>query len=81
MIFTTENSVYEVDHPNNRIRRLEGRNDPTPRQGTDGEWKTYVAISAIAEKAQVLVIWQILDDGAIKGTATSRVQQIIERIS
>lgn len=41
MKFKTVYSVYELDLEGKRMRRLEGENDPTPRQGPDGEWKTY----------------------------------------
>ena len=38
-IVLTANSVYEVDFPGDRIRRLSGVRDPTPRQGADGLWQ------------------------------------------
>jgi hypothetical protein len=42
MIFTTlSGSAYEVDIGSNRIRRLSGVKDPTPRQGQDGQWHSY----------------------------------------
>lgn len=80
MIFTTMNSVYELDRPNHRIRRLEGRNQPTPRQGKDGNWRTYEAISEIEVDSEVTVIWRHLGDDRIEGTQLSPVQQIIERL-
>lgn len=45
MIVVTENSSYEFDLEQKRVRRLRGVNDPTPRLGTDGEWRTYVEVS------------------------------------
>jgi len=42
---TTDFSIYEVDFGNNRVRRVSGVNKPTPRQGADGEWKTYMSVS------------------------------------
>jgi hypothetical protein len=76
MIFTTDNSTYEIDRQNKRIRRLEGLNKPTPRQGTDGVWKEYAGITRIVIGEQVLIIWQFTENG-MKGTYTGLVQQII----
>lgn len=38
-IVHTRHSVYEIDPDNNKIRRIEGDNPPTPRQGEDGVWQ------------------------------------------
>jgi hypothetical protein len=38
---TYSQSVYEVDTDNKQIRRLTGITDPQPRQGKDGEFKSY----------------------------------------
>ena len=43
MKFTTQSgSVYEINTDSKKIRRLKGKEDPTPRQGKDGEWRPYV---------------------------------------
>ena len=43
MIITTlSGSRYEID--GTRIRRLSGKNDPTPRIGKDGAWKEFLSI-------------------------------------
>lgn len=80
MIFLTDNSTYEIDPANRRIRRLEGTNDPTARQGNDGDWKNYAAISSVTIGDPVVIVWQILDDRA-KGTNTSPVRQIINALN
>lgn len=50
MRFTTQSgSVYEVDVTNKKIRRLSGTTDPTPRQGEDGEWKSYEDFGSLTE--------------------------------
>ena len=77
MLFTTYNSTYEIDPEQARIRRLEGLNQPTPRQGADGDWKRYEAISAVTIGLCVTIIWRFVD-GVGQGTRTGPVQQIIE---
>lgn len=57
MRFTTASgSLYEVDFSQKRIRRLSGKNDPTPRQGADGEWKVYEEISSFSGVENEMVI-------------------------
>ena len=73
MQFFTENSLYDVDLEKKQIRRLTGVRDPTPRQGRDGEWKTYVSISNIAVKECALIVWNILEDGTKQATLTSTI--------
>lgn len=41
---TTVNSTYEINEADHMIRRLHGANDPTPRQGADGDWQEYQSI-------------------------------------
>lgn len=48
LTFSTETgSIYEVDPANRRVRRITGHRPPTERQGSDGEWKTFVWIRPI----------------------------------
>jgi hypothetical protein len=59
MIFKTiSGSTYELDQPNKRIRRLNGTEDPTPRQGADGEWKTFNNCTDVREGNSVLIQWE-----------------------
>ena len=76
MIVLTQNSTYEIDPERQRIRRLEGRNQPTPRQGADGEWKHYAAISPIMVGLPVRILWTVTE-----GTRLSPVQEIVERLN
>ena len=56
--FETETgSLYEVDEEANKVRRLIGVKDPTPRQGSDGEWKSYKDRSDIVVGRGVLFLW------------------------
>lgn len=80
MIFVTSNSTYEVEHDLSRIRRLVGSSNPTPRQGKDGEWRTYEAISPIEIGTIVLIVWSTTGS-KIEGTKTSPVQHIIEALN
>lgn len=47
MIFHTQNSSYELDQKNKRIRRISGNFPATKRQGTDGIWKDYYKVDPI----------------------------------
>ena len=68
---STVNSVYEINEAEHLIRRMHGANDPTPRQGTDGEWKEYETIGP--HLGGLLIVWEgtkctwtsavVLDDG------------------
>lgn len=59
MIFhTLSGSTYELDKSNNRVRRLNGTQDPTPRQGSDGEWKTFESCSDVKEDSSVIFHWE-----------------------
>ena len=76
MLFTTDNSTYEVE--GSRIRRLEGVRGPTPRQGVDGEWKSFHAISEIAVGCSVIIVWRIVD-GVAQASQTSSIRRIHAR--
>jgi hypothetical protein len=70
----TKNSTYEIDEVNKLVRRVHGLNDPTPRQGADGEWKEYVGI--IIAPRGMLIQWGTNPDGSLKCTWTSKVIKI-----
>jgi len=58
MRFTTiSGSLYEVDTENKKIRRLNGKKDPTPRQGKDGEWRGYLGELSVTIGQPVWIIW------------------------
>ncbi len=79
IFFETRNSIYELDPDQHRIRRVSGVNDPTLRQGDDGEWQTYLTISEVVVGSIVVIVWEYnVEDGSAKGTNTSIVQQIIQ---
>jgi hypothetical protein len=74
---TSSGSSYEVCYESSRIRRLSGSRSPTERQGNDGDWKRYAAISQIALGEPVLVVWtdevQPFREGDVLCTRTSAV--------
>jgi len=58
MRFTTQSgSIYEVDTEGKKIRRLEGKKNPTPRQGKDGEWRGYLNDLKVEVGESVLISW------------------------
>ena len=72
MIFQTiSGSTYELDLEVKKIRRMEGIDNPTPRQGVDGEWKTFEKCSEIIVGMPLLVIWE-----GVRSTLTSVVAMI-----
>lgn len=92
MKFTTvSGSVYIVNTDSKKIRRLNGVNDPTPRQGKDGEWRSYQELlpSPLRKGTCALIVWgdetELLDESkeavkeggvAIPTTRTSTVVDI-----
>lgn len=85
MFFKTETgSTYEVDLKEKKIRRVLGIDDPTPRQGKDGEWKTFKSL--LIEKGEpAYIMWDpkttpLLEEsvGGYPATVTSIVVDIIE---
>ena len=71
--FTTlSGSVYELDRENKCIRRLTGIANPTPRQGKNGEYRTYLYIHPeLPELNESLLITWYIEDGIHKCTETS----------
>ena len=89
MKFKTESgSWYEADTENNRVRRLSGDKDPTPRQGKDGEWRSYETISPPIVGEIVVIIWPegtpVLPgspEGAMPVTMTSPIVEVKDEVS
>lgn len=52
---TQTGSLYELDAPNKRVRRLQGTHEPTPRQGEDGEFREYFSAEIISQG--LLLVW------------------------
>lgn len=81
MIFKTTNSAYETDPKNKKIRRLNGKNIASDRQGNDYEWKDYQDISFPTVGNEVVIVWSFEKDidGSIraKSTITSAVVSIV----
>lgn len=60
MKFTTvSGSVYEVNTDSKQIRRLKGAEDPTPRQGPDGQWRAYKDLipNPVKVGSGVVIMW------------------------
>jgi len=76
---TISGSLYEVDQKNCCVRRLVGVNDPTPRQGPDGEWRDYADITYIIPGQPVIITWRFdteTDMVCARSTITSNVKEI-----
>lgn len=67
---TASGSIYEVRPANKEIRRVFGINEPTERQGADGEWKKYEDLSTDFD--HLVIIWGDVD-GIYKTTVTSKI--------
>ncbi len=73
--YETENSLYEVDDQKKMIRRLHGTAEPTPRIGTDGEWRPYQDYAQT--DVGLVVVWPwINDNGTVPTTITSKVVKV-----
>ena len=68
---TTVNSVYQINEADHLIRRVSGANDPTPRQGVDGEWQAYESIQP--HFGALLIVWAVTSDCIARCTWTSNV--------
>lgn len=64
--FRTQNSTYEVDYDNKKIRRISGVNPPTAHFAPDGEWKDYSLI--LPHGSRLMIFW---GDGDFNATMTS----------
>lgn len=72
MTFTTATgSRYEIDTEGKRVRRLGGRAEPTPRQGVDGQWRTYADCTELRVGVPVVFVWSL--EGRVPSTVTSLV--------
>lgn len=81
LTFKTETgSIYKVDTENKKICRMYGVKDPTERQGQDGEWKDYYAISSIEVGRSVVICWELVGMVVGKTTMTSLVVEVTEDI-
>jgi len=90
MIFHTETgSIYEIDQANKQVRRLTGKNDPTPRQNKDEQWRKFSAHSPVIKGENVVFFWgdetNLLPEtkaaglnSAIPATITSLVVEIVD---
>lgn len=69
MLFITETgSTYEVDQADKRIRRLSGVDNPTPRVGKDGEWRSYESITGLEVGSQAIILWSPQDTEPLPDT-------------
>lgn len=75
LISTEAGSLYEFDVTNSRVRRLRGTHGPTPRQGADLEWRSYVEISKPTLGLPLAIAWRVFD-GIAECTVTSTVVAI-----
>lgn len=80
-IVKTENSVYEINTAECKVRRLVGVNDPTPRQGEDGVWKWYEDLMPSTPELgyPLCIVWSV--DDMARCTITSVVREVTENDS
>lgn len=88
MIIRTESgSLYEIDAPGARIRRLRGITPGTPgtaRFGNDGDWRATAEVSPVRVGLPLLIVWAADDRGPaarpghLPGTQTSRVMEVYQ---
>ncbi len=79
---TASGSTYELDEKNRKIRRVTGMKTPQPRQGRDGDWKPYAAVTEVRIGYPMIISWDpettpLHSDspvGAMPATITSMVR-------
>lgn len=77
----TENSIYEVDEEDNRIRRVNSNHEPTPRQEEDGVWQEFGTVEGLEEGSPMLIIWgSDEDEEYLECTHTSTIQKIVSEV-
>lgn len=72
-LIRTQNSTYEIERDTVKawtVRRVKGLVDPTPRTGTDGQWKDAEAVHAYGDG--MLIVWS-----GVQATFTSPIQGTI----
>lgn len=81
MIVETLNSKYEIDTDGKKVRRLTGQNQPTQRQGQDGDWRTFEEVLEPTVGNSLLIIWKVDSenngDSILRTTMTSTIVKII----
>ena len=77
---TVTGSLYEIDLPNNRVRRLTGTKAVTNHQNDDGDWQDYLEVSEVKVGVGVFITWRydiVEGDTIARNTLTSDVAEII----
>ncbi len=73
--FNTDNSLYQLDQPARKIRRLHGQAEATIELRADYQWVDYLElVGGIHEGRSVLILWA--DPIARNATITSPVRAI-----
>lgn len=68
----TENSVYELDRVERKVRRVFSTHRATERMNApDGTWMYYRDLKVIEDR--VFFVWEYSDSGIARGTITSPV--------
>ena len=79
MFIVTENSTYEIDQANKRIRKIRGDEASFPHQISDNQWKEYKDISMPRVGEPMFIVWgfQESPEGMrTKGTMTSLIKSV-----
>jgi hypothetical protein len=78
VLIKTQNSIYEIDKKNKKIRRLDVSEEKyeTVFTNSNGEWKDYDDISSIKIGSPLLVIFY--DNKKVTRLQTSNLMEILE---
>jgi hypothetical protein len=81
-VTTKSGSIYELDIPNKRVRRLNGKEAPTNRfggEGGDGGWREYRELSIPPQIGRSMLInWCDNVGNGDSSTVTNLVTEIVE---
>lgn len=82
LLTTQTDSRYELDPTNLRIRRLTGTHAPTVRQGPDGQWRSFTAVSDHVVGEPLVVVWRVREeDGVAECLITSPVTEVRDGVA
>lgn len=72
IVLRTENSTYEVERTERKVRRVTSTHQATERMNVpDGTWMYYRDVKTIGDR--VFFIWDYTEGGLARGTMTSPV--------
>jgi hypothetical protein len=76
---TVSGSVYEVDEDKKLIRRMQGTEAPTVRQGKDGEWRRYLDLLIDMGKSAI-ILWDPKDTSLLEGSLGGQPSTVTSKV-